>query len=207
MFTGLVQDKGIVEKLKANETGMEIYVSSKISKSLVKGESVCTNGVCLSVAGFFEKGYTVYAVKETLSKTNLGELKIGDAINLELALSASDKMGGHYVTGHADDCAQVIELKKLEDDSAELWIEMPESLIKYCIAQGSLAVNGVSLTIAQIEGNRLKIALIPITLEDTNLGNCIQGTQLNVEVDMMAKYLEKFVSPYLAKLSGESDVK
>lgn len=197
MFTGIIQEVGSVVRISSRGEGKEIEFSChEILPELKQGDSVCCNGVCLSVTSVLKTGFKVYAVEETLKKSGIGSLSSGMAINLEPALRLDSRMGGHYVTGHVDGQAVLSSIKHFTDGSKRLSVTLPSELLKYCIAKGSIALNGVSLTIAEISGRQLSIAVIPITLAHTNLGGVMEGQRLNIEVDIMGKYAEKFLSPY-----------
>ncbi len=197
MFTGIIEDLGTLLKATPNDLGIEfLFEPKRILPAIKVGDSVACNGVCLSATSITKNSFCCYAVKETLEKTNLGSLQQGDKVNFELAMGSESRVGGHHVSGHVDGVARVISWNSLQDGSAELWLELPASLQKYCIAKGSIALNGVSLTIAAKEKNKIKIALIPITIANTNLNQLEEGRAINVEVDLMGKYIENFLMAY-----------
>ncbi|MFC1586390.1 riboflavin synthase [Fibrobacterota bacterium] len=198
MFTGIIQEVGKAVRITHIGKGRQLDFSCHaIGKDLEVGDSVCCNGVCLSVTELLSGGFRAFAVDETLSKSNLKGLKPGDLINLELALQPNSRLGGHYVTGHVDGEAVVSRVKKESNGSRELTVTVPGGHVRYCIQKGSVALNGVSLTIAAMRDDKLTVALIPITLEHTNLSLAAAGASLNLEVDMMGKYVEKLLDPYL----------
>ena len=202
MFTGIIQEIGVLsQKIPSGKGSFLDFSCSKILPELKLGDSVCCNGICLSVTQLHGKGFKVFAVEETLRRTNLKDLRIGEQINLELALLPDTRLGGHYVTGHVDGTAIVSSIKVFSDKSRELSITYAKDLRRYFIEKGSIAINGVSLTIAHISGQQLTLAIIPITLEHTNLLKAQVGTRLNIEVDMMGKYIENFLNPYISSKS------
>ncbi len=220
MFTGLVEEVGILRASQAIQDGLSLEIAAPaISRKLSLGDSVSCNGVCLTVTKILHKGsqsqgsqpegFQVHAVSETLQKTGLGKLHQGDAINLEAALSVGAPMGGHYVQGHVDGIGQVKGIETLGDQSREISIRIPKDLARYCVSKGSIAINGVSLTVAAIEECNIKecnikIALIPHTLKHTNLNALTLNSDVNIEVDILAKYVEKSVAAFLN--TGDPDL-
>lgn len=179
MFTGIVQELGTVRDAGPSPAGMELAVQCAIEAK--EGDSVCVNGVCLSARP--SKGVLRFdVVHETLSRTNLGKLKPGDRVNLEPSLRYGDPLGGHIVTGHVD--AQGVMVERTV-------IQVPKDLLPFLATKGSVAVDGVSLTIASVKGNRFTVALIPLTIEKTTLGIKGKGDTVNIEVDLMARYRRK----------------
>ena len=149
MFTGIIQALGKVKNIGQNESGKEfLFECSSVSKGLALGDSVSCNGVCLSATHISKHTFTCYAVKETLSKTSLGQLVTGDSVNFELAMMAETRVGGHFVSGHIDTKVSVSKVESLSDGSIEMSFSIPREFLKYCITKGSIAFNGVSLTIA-----------------------------------------------------------
>jgi diaminohydroxyphosphoribosylaminopyrimidine deaminase/5-amino-6-(5-phosphoribosylamino)uracil reductase len=196
MFTGIVEEVGLVGQIVANEKGQEIQIlCSKVLSDLALGDSISCNGACLSVTELDNKGFKVYAVAETLSKTALKSWKEGTSVNLERAMLPTTRLGGHWVSGHVDGIGTVHKIETLEDGSWEFTVDLPSEQSRYCISKGSITLNGVSLTIANLEpnkvANRVQVALIPITLEKTNLSKCQEGDPIHVEVDLLGKYVER----------------
>lgn len=188
MFTGIVSTTGRV----VGSPGQTLRVEGSFDGMTV-GDSIGVNGVCLTVAGL-EKGVLVTDIsEETARRTNLGSLREGDEVNLELPLAASDRFGGHIVQGHVDGVGKVVEVEKLPA-SVELTIEVPGDLARYLVEKGSVAVDGVSLTITMLSGNRFGVALIAHTLEATNLKFRKPGDAVNIEVDIVAKYVERMLA-------------
>jgi len=198
MFTGIIQEVGSVDVCSPMGQGVKFeFACKKIHSELNLGDSVCCNGVCLSVTEITRGGFCVFSVKKTIESTNLKKLKVRDPINMELALLPSTRMGGHYVSGHIDGTASVSKVHELSDSSKEITLKVPENLTKYCIMKGSVALNGVSLTIADIKSTELTIAVIPVTLAETNFYQVSPGSVLNLEVDIMGKYAENLLGAYM----------
>lgn len=198
MFTGIVLDLGRLEARFPHNGGMDFLISTPVlAPSLKIGDSVACDGVCLTVTALEGPAFRVHAVPETLSKTSLGALPVGAALNLEPALSATALLGGHFVLGHVDGIARVISVRNLPDGSRLLRIRLPEDSARFCVEKGSIALSGVSLTLAKVDGPEMEIALIPHTLAVTTLGGAEPGDALNFETDMMGKYVEKFIGPFL----------
>lgn len=195
MFTGIVEEVGVIrEKIPVGPALRFRLTAPGVAQGLKPGDSVSCNGVCLTAETIFPDGFTATAVPETVERTTLGAIGKGDAVNLESALRAGSPMGGHIVQGHVDGVAEVTAWKDLPDGSGrELSIRVPESFARYCVEKGSLALHGVSLTIAGIEGGGIRIALVPHTLSHTNLGRMKAGDKLNFEVDLVGKYVEKLL--------------
>ena len=193
MFTGLVADKGEVLALDMKEESELITIKSKLLPEVKIGDSISVNGVCLTVISKTHESFQSDVMVQTLKLTSLGNLKVGDLVNLELAMAANSRMGGHFVQGHVDGIATV-----KENSSGEKWnkfvIEIPKELTKYVVNQGSITIDGVSLTVGSILKNEVTLWLIPETLAKTNLSNKTSGDQVNVEVDILAKYVERLVN-------------
>ncbi|MDB5104550.1 MAG: putative riboflavin synthase alpha subunit [Fibrobacteres bacterium] len=195
MFTGIVEEVGVVrERIPVGPALRFRLTAPGVAKGLKPGDSVACNGVCLTAEEIFPDGFTATAVPETLQRTTLGSVSKGDAINLEAALKAGSPMGGHIVQGHVDGVGEVSGWKDLPNGSGrELTIRIPGAFTRYCVEKGSLALHGVSLTIAAIEDDSIRIALVPHTLSHTNLGRLRAGDPLNFEVDLVGKYVEKLL--------------
>jgi riboflavin synthase len=206
MFTGIVEEVGAVRQIVLNGKGKQFQFScKKICPEIKLGDSISCNGVCLTATELRNDGFTAFAVEETLSKSILNAVKVGDPINFELALRPDSRLGGHYVTGHIDGRAVVSGINVFADKSREMSLTISQELIRYCIKKGSVALNGVSLTIADVQVNQLVIALIPHTLDNTNLGKLKVGNTINIEVDMMGKYAEKMLAPYTSSNKGVTE--
>jgi riboflavin synthase len=184
MFTGLVETTGTVASLE----GGRLRVDARLD--LREGDSVSVNGVCLTATQVADDGFAADVVDETLRRSSLGSLGVGDGVNLELPLRASDRLGGHIVQGHVDGVGTV---ESLGDDGV-LRVATPPELLRYVVEKGSIAIDGVSLTVADVDDDTLTVALIPETLERTTLGASRPGRPVNIEVDLLAKYVEKLVA-------------
>jgi riboflavin synthase len=192
MFTGLVADLGRVAGIQRSGDGARVRIETALAAELREGDSVAVNGVCLTAAEVEGGSFSAEAMNETLARTSLGALDAGTGVNLELPLRASDRLGGHMVQGHVDALGRVIDVG--EDGFARrLVIEAPEEVLRYVVEKGSIAVDGVSLTVAEVDERSFTVSLIPQTLERTNLGRAEPGNAVNLEVDVLAKYVEKAV--------------
>jgi len=191
MFTGIVQEIGRVVRLQMKADGARIEIAAPaIAGSLAVGDSVCTQGACLTCVTCDEKGFAADLSRETLDRTTLGRLKPGDPVNLEPALRLSDRLGGHLVTGHVDGVGSV-EAVETSGDGRVITFLAPSRVMRYVIEKGSIAVDGVSLTVAAVLPGGFKVALIPHTLKVTTLGTLRPGDRVNLEADLIGKYIEK----------------
>lgn len=191
MFTGLVESLGIVRDLVPDGAGRRLTVSAPdIAPELVLGESVAVNGACLTVVAFDIQTCCFQLAPETLHRTNLGELRPGDRVNLERALRLSDRLGGHLVQGHIDGVGHVAE-RLTEGDWVTVWFTCPPNLAAQMVSKGSVTVDGVSLTLVDVGTDRFSVALIPHTLEHTTLGFKGPGAAVNLETDLIGKYVWK----------------
>lgn len=198
MFTGLIQDVGSVERLDRDEAGARLRIATALAPEIGLGDSVAVDGVCLTATAADERGFETEAMNQTLRVTALGDLEAGAAVNLELALRASDRLGGHIVQGHVDGVGTVAAVS--EDGFARrVEVELPPELLRYAIDKGSIALSGVSLTIADLDDSWVAVSLIPETLERTNLGRLGRGDRVNVESDLVAKYVERMAAPFAGK--------
>jgi riboflavin synthase len=192
MFTGLVADLGRVARIERSGAGARVRIETALAAELQHGDSVAVNGVCLTASEVGGGSFSAEAMNETLARTSLGGLDTGAHVNLELALRAGDRLGGHMVQGHVDALGRVLAAG--EDGFARrLVIEAPEDVLRYVVEKGSIAVDGVSLTVAGVDERSFTVSLIPETLERTNLGRAEPGDPVNLEVDVLAKYVEKAV--------------
>jgi riboflavin synthase len=204
MFTGLIEEVGQIKSVTSIAGGKKIFISAqKITEDISVDDSIAVNGVCLTVVEFSDVGFYVEAVAETLEKTTIGKLKINNYVNLERAMKLGDRLGGHFVQGHVNDISKIERIEKLGDNYA-LDIIVPESLEKYMILEGSIALDGISLTIARLEGTKVGINIIPHTWAGTNVRNLNKGDYVNTEVDVIAKYIEKLI-PY--SITGKQGTK
>jgi riboflavin synthase len=198
MFTGLVQDVGTVESVEKGAEGARLRISTGLAGQIAEGDSVSVGGVCLTATAVDAGGFETEAMKQTLAVTALGRLEAGSRVNLELAMRASDRLGGHIVQGHADGVGEVISIE--EDGFARrLRVGLGQELLRYVVARGSLALDGVSLTVADLGDSWAELSLIPETLERTTLGELAPGDELNVECDVVAKYVERLMAPFAAE--------
>ncbi|MEO8092577.1 MAG: riboflavin synthase [bacterium] len=192
MFTGLVREVGAVAGLERSEAGARLRIGAALAPSLSEGDSVAVSGACLTVAELFAGAFAADVINQTLSLTTLGDLAPGGAVNLEPALRVGDPLGGHLVQGHVDAVGTVAA--SAEDGvSRRLWIALPAQLHRYVVEHGSVAVDGVSLTVAGLDEAGLEVSLIPETLEHTTLGRLAEGDRVNVEVDQIARYTERLL--------------
>ena len=194
MFTGIVEELGNISQIKNTDTGKQFTITAKaIMDDLKVGDSVSLNGVCLTVITYDESSFNLDLVKETLKKSNLSDLKKGNSVNLERAITLSTRLGGHILQGHVETVGVIMD-KVPSGDGATLSVGIDPGFMRYCISKGSIALDGVSLTIASMSENIIKIALIPHTLEMTTLGLKDVGDSLNIETDIIGKYIERLMS-------------
>ncbi|MGC1851530.1 MAG: riboflavin synthase [Solirubrobacterales bacterium] len=198
MFTGLIEDVGRVEAIESGADGARLRIATSLSSGIEPGDSIAVNGICLTATGVDTDGFETEAMNQTLDVTALGRLGSGDRVNLELAMKASDRLGGHIVQGHVDGVGEVVAMA--EDGFARrLRLALDPVLLRYAIDKGSIALDGVSLTIAALGDDWLEVSLIPETLERTNLGEAAPGRKLNVECDVIAKHVERLMGPFAGK--------
>lgn len=195
MFTGIVQDIGRIESReeRGGDARLKISLRNLPLARMTLGDSICVQGVCLTVASLGANAFSADVSRETLALTTLGELSPGADVNLEPALRAGEPLGGHLVSGHVDGVGRVIETRE-EARSLRVTFEAPEELARYLARKGSVAVDGVSLTVNEVEGARFGVNLIPHTRQVTTLGRLVPGTRVNLEVDPVARYLERLLS-------------
>ncbi len=198
MFTGLIQDVGRVESVEAGAEGARINVATELAEEIQPGDSIAVNGVCLTATSVNSASFDTEAMNQTLTVTALNSVEAGARVNLELAMKASDRFGGHIVQGHVDGVGEVVAVA--EDGFARrLRVRMPADLSRYAIDKGSIALDGVSLTIAELGEDWVEVSLIPETLERTNLGEAAAGRKINVECDVIAKHVERLMAPFGGK--------
>lgn len=190
MFTGIIEDLGIVTNIKKEQDNMHLTVQSHITSELKIDQSVAHNGICLTVVDISGAHYTVTAIKETIDKTNIGSLQIGDAINLERAMKLGDRLDGHIVQGHVDQTGICTSIKN-ENGSWIFTFNYDDSLGNVTIEKGSATVNGVSLTVVNSQKNSFSVAIIPYTYEHTNFKHLKTGSIINLEFDVLGKYIQK----------------
>ena len=193
MFTGIIEELGRVEAVETGEEGARLRITAQLASELSEGDSVAVNGACLTATSAGNGSFEADVMRQTLSVTTLGGLAPDSPVNLELPLRPSDRLGGHVVQGHVDGTATIASIT--EDGFAKrVRIEVPEDLLPYVVERGSIAIEGVSLTIAALAGAELEISLIPETLERTTLGLLAQGDTVNVECDVIARYVHRQLS-------------
>lgn len=192
MFTGLVEAQGRVAWVRRTAAGSSMRISAPFASELERGESVSVNGVCQTVVRADGRGFEVDVVKQTLTVTTMGKLRSGSVVNLERALRVGDRLGGHMVSGHVDGVARVTRLER-GVEGTRLSFDLPEGLSRHVVQRGSIAVDGVSLTVAEVSGSTVTVALIPETLRATLAGTYGQGSIVNIETDLLAKHQEKLL--------------
>lgn len=198
MFTGLIEDLGTVESLERTGDGARLRISSRLAGELTLGDSIAVNGCCLTATAVDGGSFETEAMNQTLEVTALTAVDQGSKVNLELAMKVGERLGGHIVQGHVDGVGTVASV---EDDgfARRLRVDLPTQLLQFAVDKGSITLNGVSLTISQLGDDWVKVSLIPETLERTNLGDLAPGDRLNVESDVIAKYVERLMSPLARK--------
>lgn len=190
MFTGLIQELGTVEGVSRTPDGVRLTVSSPLAGALREGDSIAVNGVCLTATGLDDGRFAAEVMNETLGCSSLDTVARGMRVNLELPLRAGDALGGHIVQGHVDGLGRVVSTEQ-DGFARRLEIEADPDLLRYVVVKGSITVDGVSLTVAEVGDRSFTVSLIPETLQRTNLGAAHDGTRVNLEVDVLAKYVEK----------------
>lgn len=198
MFTGLIEDQGSVEAIERTEDGARLRIFSRLASELALGDSIAVNGCCLTATAVEDGTFEIEAMNQTLAVTALADVDAGGKVNLELAMKAGDRLGGHIVQGHVDGVGTVAAI---EDDgfARRVRVTLPTQLLRYVVDKGSITLNGVSLTVAELGETWAEVSLIPETLERTNLGDLAPGSRLNVECDIVAKYVERLVAPFAGK--------
>lgn len=193
MFTGIVEEIGTVKKIARGQKAYLEIQADRIFSDIHIGDSIAVNGVCLTVTGFSGKVFTADVMNETFSRSSLGSLKAGSHVNLERAMSANRRFGGHIVSGHIDGTGKIINIKK---DGNAVWykISADENIIKYTVEKGSIAIDGISLTVARIEKDNFSVSIIPHTSEETILSEKKVGDTVNLENDIIGKYVERFLN-------------
>ena len=192
MFTGLIKDIGTITKILPNSEGKEFVIKTKLIKDIEIDDSVATNGVCLTATKISDDSFHVQAVHVTLKKSSLAHLKVGSQVNLELALRPMDRLGGHFVQGHVNGVAKIDHIVNM-GKNFEIRLAAPRELFKYIILEGSITIDGISLTVAKLTDSTFTVSIIPHTFENTTLHLKKIGDSVNIEVDMMAKYLENLL--------------
>lgn len=198
MFTGLIQEVGTINSLNKREADLEIGISCAFSSELSPGESVATSGICLTVTRVEDDTFYAYAMPETVRLTTLGQKRLGEGVNLERALLPTGRLGGHLVAGHIDGTGTVTSLEEGQR-WRELQISAPPSLMPQIARKGSIAIDGVSLTVTAVSTDYFGVAIIPVTRDNTTLGTLKVGSKVNLETDQIAKYVERLLAGRTAK--------
>jgi riboflavin synthase len=198
MFTGLIEDLGAVESIERTGDGAKLRIASHLAGELALGDSIAVNGCCLTATAADGEGFEIEAMNQTLEVTALGAVEEGSRVNLELAMKAGDRLGGHIVQGHVDGVGTVV-LTADDGFARRVRVELPPELLRYVVDKGSITLSGVSLTVAELGETWAEVSLIPETLERTNLGEIEAGSRINVECDIVAKYVERLVAPFAGK--------
>jgi riboflavin synthase len=193
VFTGLVDATGVTRAVERTEQGVRLEVAAPVADELRRGDSVAVNGVCLTAVEAGDGAFRADVVAETLRRSSLEPLEPGDRVNVELPLRAIDRLGGHFVQGHVDGVGRVAEVTP-DGFSRLVRVEAPPELVRYVVPKGSIAVDGVSLTVTAVEEDGFTVSLIPETLERTTLGEAKPGRAVNLEVDVLAKYVERLMT-------------
>jgi riboflavin synthase len=198
VFTGLIEDVGKVTTVDRDDDGARLRISTQLAAEITEGDSVAVNGCCLTATKVNGDRFETEAMNQTLDVTALDSVEPGSRVNLELAMRAGDRLGGHIVQGHVDGVGTVASV---EDDgfARRLRVDLPAELLRYVVDRGSITLSGVSLTVADLGDSWVGVSLIPETLERTNLGDLAPGDRLNVECDVIAKYVERLMSPFARK--------
>jgi riboflavin synthase len=191
MFTGIIKGIGTITSVSKSKSGAEIIIRVRLGKfgrGLKKGDSVCINGTCLTATKLSRGEAEFELVSETIRRTNLGQTKSGDMVNIERSLRVGDRLEGHFVLGHVDGTGVIEDIQKVSSETT-IWIKLDKRLRKSLVPKGSIAVDGVSLTLVGVEGNHISVSLIPHTLKVTTLGMKRRGDRVNIEIDILGKYV------------------
>jgi riboflavin synthase len=198
VFTGLIEDVGTVESVDTGGDGARLRIATSLVGEIEPGDSVAVNGACLTATSVDASGFETEAMNQTLEVTALGAMDLGSRVNLELAMRASDRLGGHIVQGHVDGVGEVVSVE-VDGFARRLRVALDRDLLRYAIEKGSITLDGVSLTIADLGESWVAVSLIPETLERTNLGELEPGRKINVECDLIAKHVERLMAPFGGK--------
>jgi riboflavin synthase len=202
VFTGLIADRGALRSVARDDRGATLTIATRLATELHEGDSIAVNGVCLTASRVSGEDFEAEAMNETLARSSLGDLQLGAPVNLELALRASDRLGGHIVQGHVDGTGIVGAIRE-EGISRVLELEVEPRLRRYLVEKGSVALDGVSLTVSALTDDGLTVSLIPETLQRTGLGEAGVGAEVNVEVDVLAKHVERLMGSRVQTPSTE----
>ena len=206
MFTGLVEEVGTLSAIKKGTDSSQLTINStKVIEDIKLGDSIATNGICLTVISFTSQSFTVDVMSETLRVSSLGTLSKGDNVNLERALKLGDRLGGHMVSGHIDGVGEIVNLKA-EDNATVITIAASDELLRYIIYKGSIAIDGVSLTVFYVDDSVFKVSIIPHTSSVTTLLDKNMGDTVNLECDMIGKYVERLLKPLNTNDKPKKDI-
>lgn len=193
MFTGIIEELGVIQEIKKGSKSSKLLIkANKVLESTKVGDSICTNGVCLTVTDLKINSFEADIMAETLIRSNLGDLKVGSKVNLERALTLQSRLGGHIVSGHIDGTGEVISLVK-EDNATWVTIKTTNDILRYIVLKGSITIDGISLTVAYVDDKSFKVSIIPHTAQETTLLNKTNGDTVNLECDVISKYVEKLM--------------
>lgn len=195
MFTGIIEDVGEVTDVVMDSRGSRVRVVSSFADELREGQSVSVSGVCLTVESVGASGFEVFLSRETREKTSFGAIEVGDRVNLERAMPVDGRFDGHFVQGHVDTVAEIVEIVSVGEDW-EFVFRLPDEIAQYLVEKGSIAVDGISLTVASRGVDSFRVAVIPVTWGETGLSEKVEGDLVNLEVDVIAKYVERLVTGY-----------
>ena len=198
MFTGLVEEVGRVSSLREGEMLRLSISADRVTGDTTAGDSISVNGACLTVGEVGEGTLTFFAMPETLRRTALGTLREGSAVNLERAMASGDRFGGHIVQGHVDGVGEVLGVRP--EGEAEIWeFRAPEAVLRYCVQKGSICVDGISLTVVSVGEGSFTVSVLPQTRANTNLGGLREGSRVNLEADVIGKYVERLLEPRMVE--------
>ncbi|GAA0364233.1 riboflavin synthase [Bacillus horti] len=199
MFTGIIEEMGKIKEIRKTAKDYEVVITAhKILTDVQLGDSISVNGICLTVTSFTATSFQVDVMPETIKASNLDRLQVGSSVNLERAMAANGRFGGHFVSGHIDTVGEIVERKHVSNASY-FWIKTKPEMLKYIVSKGSITIDGISLTVVETKDDMFSISIIPHTLSETVLGERQAGDQVNVECDMLAKYMDRLLE---ARLSG-----
>jgi len=199
MFTGIVEEVGVVAALNRESGRARLVIrAQKTLEGTKYGDSINVEGVCQTVAELGDGSFTVFTLAESLKKTTLGELRVGSKVNLERAMTPTTRMGGHMVQGHVSAAVPIRELSRT-GNNVYLSVEVPGELLRLCVPEGSVALDGLSLTIAKISGPLITVNIIPVTIESTTLQYKKAGDKMNLETDIIGRYVERYLAPFIAQ--------
>jgi len=202
MFTGIIEEVGVVAAVNRESGRARLVVrAGKVLEGTRYGDSINIEGVCQTVAEIGDGSFTVFTLAESLKKTTLGELRVGSCVNLERAMTPNSRMGGHMVQGHVSTTVPIRELSRT-GSNVYLSVELPEEFIRLCVPEGSVALDGMSLTIAKISGSLITVNIIPVTYEGTTLQYKKVGDKMNLETDIIGRYVERYLAPFVSQSQG-----